>query len=150
MKIKALKRALIGAPIGVTISAIISIIISLIKSDGSYYAAVPQLVNDIGSEIMAVIVQTLCSMLYGAAWAGASVIWDNEKWSILRQTTTHLVICSVSSLPIAYLMHWMEHSLSGILGYCAIFLFTYAVIWLSQYSALKRRIDSLNQSLKNR
>jgi len=150
MKIKVLKRALIGAPIGVTISTIILTVISLLEGEGSYYAAVPQLVNDTGSEITAVIVQTLCSMLYGAAFAGASTIWENEKWSILRQTATHLIVCSVSTLPIAYFMHWMEHSLSGILSYCAIFLFIYAVIWFSQYSAIKRRIDKLNRNLSSK
>lgn len=150
MKTKILKRALIGAPIGVTISVIISIIISLFKGDGSYHAIPPQLTNVIGNEITSFIVQTLCTMLYGAVWAGASAIWDNEKWSILRQTVTHLVVCSISSFPIAYFMQWMEHSLRGILCYCAIFLFIYAVIWFSQYSALKRRIDDLNRDLRSR
>ena len=79
MKIKVLKRALIGAPIGVTISVIISIITSLSSGDGLYHAISQQLVNDIGNEITAFIIQTFFSMLYGAVWAGASAIWDNEK-----------------------------------------------------------------------
>lgn len=150
MKIKVLKRALIGAPIGVTISVIISIIISLSSGDGLYHAISQQLVNDIGNEITAFIIQTFFTMLYGAVWAGASAIWDNEKWSLLRQTITHLIICAVSSLPIAYFMQWMEHSPRGILFYCVIFLFTYAAVWFSQYSALKRKIDDLNRNLRSK
>lgn len=42
------------------------------------------------------------SLLYGAAWAGASIIWETDRWSILRQTTTRLIVCSLSTFPIAH------------------------------------------------
>ncbi|MBR2807397.1 MAG: DUF3021 domain-containing protein [Oscillospiraceae bacterium] len=147
MKKKILLRCLLGAPLGLAISTIITIFISYAMGDGSYYAVVPELVRDCGSEINAVALQAVCSLLYGAAWAGASLIWEADGWSLLKMTVTHLLICSLATFPVAYLMRWMDHSLSGIALYFGIFLATYAVIWITQYSAMKRKIDELNSSL---
>lgn len=147
MKKKILLRCLLGAPLGLAISTIITIFISYAMGDGSYYAVVPELVRDCGSEINAVALQAVCSLLYGAAWAGASLIWEADGWSLLKMTVTHLLICSLATFPVAYLMRWMDHSLSGIALYFGIFLAIYAVIWITQYSAMKRKIDELNSSL---
>ena len=76
---KALRRALIGMPIGLAISTVITIIISLCKADGQYYPVVPALVADCGSEINAVLIQALCSFLYGAIFAGASVVFETDR-----------------------------------------------------------------------
>ena len=148
MKKEILKRSLFGAPIGIAIGVIITIIISLTVGDGKFYAVVPELVNDMGSEINAMILQTVLSMFYGAAWAGASVVWDAEGWSLLKMTLVHLAIASVATFPIAYFARWMPHTLAGILMYIGIFLFVYAGIWVSQYSAMKKRVQEMNEKIK--
>ena len=145
---KTWQRALIGAPIGLAISTAITIIISLSKGDGHYYAVVPELTADIGSETGAVLVQALCSMLYGAAFAGASVVWDTD-WSLTKMTVVHLLICSAATFPIAYLMRWMKHTAGGVLAYFGIFLAIYAVIWISQYCRMKKQIQALNQKVND-
>lgn len=148
MKKKILHHCLIGAPIGLALSTIITIIISLTVGDGNYYPVVPALITDYGNEINAVLLQAVCSLLYGAAWAGASVIWRKENWSILRQTVTHLLICSLATFPIAYFMRWMQHTVSGILIYFGIFFAIYLIIWLSQYSAMKKRVEEMNRKVR--
>lgn len=99
---------------------------------------------DFGTELNAVVAQTVFSLLYGAIWAGSSVIWEMEKWSLLRQATIHFVVISASTLPIAYCMHWMEHSFVGFLCYFGIFISVYLGIWVSQYFSIKKRIQQLN------
>jgi hypothetical protein len=147
MKKELLKRLLLGAPLGLAISTMITIAISLIVGDGQYYAVVPSLARDMGSEINAMLLQAGLSMVYGAAWAGASVIWDAEKWSILKMTLVHLVVTSLATFPIAYFARWMPHSTTGILIYVGIFIAIYAAIWLSQYAAMKKRIQAMNEKL---
>lgn len=148
MKKKVVIRCFIGAPMGLTLSTIITIAISLIVGDGHYYAVVPELIADCGTEINAVLLQTICSLLYGAAWTGASIIWKIDSWSILRQTTTHLIVCSLCTFPIAYFMRWMNHSILGILSYFGIFFAIYFVIWISQYMAIKKRIQQINRMVE--
>lgn len=148
MKKKVVIRCFIGAPIGLAISTIITIAISLIVGDGRFYAVVPEMIADCGTEINAVLLQAICSLLYGAAWAGASIIWEMDHWSILRQTTTHFIICSLCTFPIAYFMRWMNHSILGILSYFGIFIAIYFIIWMSQYMAVKKRIQQINSKVQ--
>ena len=149
MKKKVLIRCLIGAPIGVAISTMITIVISLTAGDGNFYAVVPELIADCGTEINAVLLQAICSLLYGAAWAGASVIWEIDTWSILRQTAAHLIVCSLSTFPIAYFMRWMDHSILGILSYFGIFFAIYFFIWVLQYITIKRRVQQIKSKVEN-
>lgn len=146
MKKKIFLRCLVGMPTGLAISTIITVIISVLIGDGNYYAVVPDLSVKCGSEINAVILQTIFSMLYGAAFAGSSVIWETD-WSLTKMTFTHLLICSVATFPIAWLMYWMDHSVSGVLRYFGVFLLIYIVIWITQYSSLKRKISAMNNRI---
>ncbi len=148
MKRNAVMRGLLGCVLGIVISTVISLIISACIGDGSYYAVVPSLIEECGSEFNAVLVQMLFSVLYGAAWGSASVIWDMERWSLMRQTVTHLAITSTATFPVAYFTHWMEHSIGGILKYFGIFLATYFMIWLCQYLPMRKRIARMNEKLK--
>lgn len=147
MKKRILCRALLGAPIGLAISTAITIFASLIYGDGNYYPVVPTLVEQCGNEINAVMAQMIASLLYGAVWAGASVIWEMDDWSLLRQTVTHLIVGLLATFPVAYLMYWMKHSISGIVGYFAIFIGIYIVIWITIYNRTKREITKLNEKV---
>ncbi|MDE7079894.1 MAG: DUF3021 domain-containing protein, partial [Clostridia bacterium] len=113
MKKKILFRCLLGAPIGLAISTVITVIISLCLGKGEYYAVVPELISDCGNEIKAVTVQTVCSLVFGAACGGASAIWNSEKLNLLLQTVTHFVVLSVSTFPLAFFMYWMPHTALG-------------------------------------
>ena len=147
MRKEFIKRALIGAPIGVLICQIISIVVSYGINNGSYYAVAPGLTELCGSVTNAVTVQTVCVLVYGGVMAGISVIWDNERWSLLRQTVTHLIICSAATLPIAYFMHWIEQSVWGVLSYYAMFVVTYFFIWLGSYISIRKRVRQMNERM---
>lgn len=150
MKKKIMIYGLLGAPVGATISTAITILVSLLYGGGTYYPVVPKLEAACGSEVLAVTVQFLCAMLYGAACGGLSVIWKIEEWSLLRQTATHLVIFSVITLPVAWSMCWMEHSVGGVLGYFALFLLIYFGIWISLYMGTRQKLKKINEKLKER
>jgi len=141
-------RALVGAPVGIAISTAITIIISFAIGKGEYLAVVPELAADLGTEINAVLIQALCSMLYGAAFAGASVLWDSD-WSLTKMTVVHFLICSAATFPIAYLMRWMEHTVGGALRYFGIFLLIYLIMWVSQYVKMKKNIAALNKKMND-
>ena len=140
-------RCLIGAPVGLAISTAVCLIISLAIGDGTFHFVSPDLIKACGSELNAALLQALFSLLYGAAWGGASAVWEVEHWSLLRQTITHLVICSVFTFPIAWWMNWMPHHPLGITAYFGIFLAVYAVIWLILTMSMRRQVRRMNQQL---
>ena len=150
MKKKIILRSLLGAPIGLAVNYLITVLNSLIVADGSFYPVVPELIADCGSEMNAVLLQTLFSIIYGSVWGGSSVIWEAERWSLLRMTVTHLLICSIITFPVAYLMRWMPHNIMGILRYFGIFGTIYLFIWISQYQAIKRNIRQINHKMQER
>ena len=73
----------------------------------------------------------------------------DRHWSLLRMTATHLIVCSVFTFPIAYVMWWMPHEVKGILLYFAIFFVIYLIIWLSQYFSMKKKIEQMNKRVQN-
>ena len=125
-------------PIGLLICYFITLFISIGVGDGNFYPAPTELTNLCKSQLNAVIVQTIAGMIYGGMWGGASVIWEVDSWSLTRQTVTHLIVISVISFPIAYVMRWMPHNIYGILIYCAIFLFIYFWYFGSEHIAKSR------------
>lgn len=152
MKKKIILRSLVGAPVGLAVSTMftiaVSAVISFYTGEGSYYPVVPELIADCGNELNAVVLQAVSALVYGAAWGGASVIWEMEEWSILRQTVVHLIICSVATFPTAWFMRWMRHDAAGIAGYFSIFFLIYLCIWLSQYFTVKKKLRRINERMR--
>lgn len=144
MKRQIFFKGLLGFPLGIAIGYIFTILFSLFYGDGNYYPCVPQLVQTVGSLIGAVIIQTLFCGLIGSWFSATSVIWQQENWSIAKQTGVYFLINSLVFLPIAYFLHWMEHSFLGFLRYFLIFAAIFILIWSIDYCIWKIRIKKIN------
>lgn len=147
MKKKILLRGLLGLPLGICLGYIITIMISLIWGKGTYSPCVPSLVITMGSEIGAVLLQSILSGLLGAVFAMSSLIWEIESWSIVRQTGTYFAITALTMMPIAYLTNWMEHTIVGFLLYFGIFAAIFVFMWVVQYFIWKGKIRQMNEKI---
>lgn len=147
MKKKIILRGVFGIPLGITIGYLITIFFSLIWANGYYSPCVPELIAATGSEINAVIVQTLFCALLGIGFGAGSVIWEIESWSIVKQTGIYFVVVSVIMMPIAYLSYWMEHSIKGFLSYAGIFVLIFIIIWVIQFTIGKYTVKKMNANL---
>ena len=148
MKRKLILRGLFGFPVGVAIGFVITIIISVCVGDGSFYPVTPELIVTMGNELNAVILQTVLCGIMGAGFAMASVIWEMDSWSLAKQSGIYFSVACIVMLPIAYVTNWMKHTVGGILAYVGIFVVIFLVVWLIQYSAWKRIIKKMNDSIK--
>ncbi|MGN1100020.1 MAG: DUF3021 domain-containing protein [Christensenellales bacterium] len=141
---KIIKRGLFGFPIGIAIGFVISLIISVCFGDGYYYPVTPELISSTGNELNAVVLQTvLCGML-GSGFAMASIIWELESWSIVKQSGVYFMIACVIMFPVAYIANWMKHSVGGVLSYMGIFVLIFIIVWVAQYLGWKHRIKRMN------
>ena len=147
MKRKIVLRSLLGFPLGLALGYMITIIISLIFADGYYSPCVPELTTSMEREINAVLLQAFLCGILGSGVGAASVIWELENWGLVRQTGIYFTIVSVIMMPIAFVTHWMEHSLKGILSYFGIFFIIFVVIWVIQYVIAKRNVKKMNDVL---
>lgn len=82
MKKQILLRSAIGFPVGVCVCNLILLIIAFFL--GTYAPCSPACTALFGSERTGVAVQFLLSGLVGAVFAGSSVIWEVETWSLFR------------------------------------------------------------------
>lgn len=149
MKKKAFLRGLVGFPIGISIYYVITIIFSLIYGNGYYYPCNPNLIISVGSEINAVLVQFLLCGILGFGFSATSIIWNFESWSLIKQTSIYFSIISLLMFPIAYISHWMEHSIKGFLLYFSVFILIFIIIWLITYLIIKNNVKKMNNQLNN-
>lgn len=147
MKRKLILRTLLGVPLGITIGYIMTIMTSLVWANGYYSPCAPAMIDQFGSEILAVIVQMLLCGLLGGVYAGASVIWEIEDISIVKQTGLYIIILAVTIMPIAYITYWMEHTWLGFIQYTGIFVLIFVIIWMSQYYLWKKKIEDMNHRI---
>lgn len=145
MKKQIIKRGLFGFPVGVAIGFVITILISACVGDGNFYPVTPELINTMGNELNAVILQTVLCGILGIGFATASVIWELDSWSIVKQSGIYFLIACIIMLPIAYIAGWMEHSIGGFLSYVGIFVAIFVAVWLAQYLSWKRKIKKMNE-----
>ena len=148
MKKEIMKRSLMGFPIGITIGQFITILISLKWGNGDYSPYVPELVSAMGSEIHAIILQSILCGILGMGFATASFIWQIDHWSIVRQTGIYFLTISIIMLPIAYFAYWMEHSLVGFLSYFGVFVFIFVILWVITYVMGRYNVKRMNGKLQ--
>ena len=147
MKKELLHRIICGLLVGIAVSHFITIGISITVGDGNFYPCVPSLIDRYGSEITAVIIQTILSAVLGAGFAGASVIWEKDDWSLLKQTGIYFAIITVLMMTVAYICEWMEHSVNGVARYFGIFFAIFAVVWVVRYAIWKNRISKIKEKI---
>ena len=144
---KIVSRVLYSFPIGISCSVGISLLLSLIFGEGKYYPFASPLVSFTGSEVKAMLMQTILSGILGSVFGGMSFIWEIERWSILKQTAVYFLSVSIPMMGISYLLYWMEHSLSGFLLYFLIFVMVFFVVWLFNFAIYWFKVRRINQEL---
>lgn len=147
MKKKIILRGALGLPIGIAIGHLISIAFSLAFGKGFYSPCAPELVEIMGNEINAVLLQTgLCGLL-GAVGASSSVIWELEHWGLVKQTGVFFLALAAVMLPVAWSTYWMEHTIAGFLSYLGMFVVIFIFIWLVEYLIGRWIVAKMNAKL---
>ncbi|MEG2930077.1 MAG: DUF3021 domain-containing protein, partial [Oscillospiraceae bacterium] len=131
------------------IGYIISIVFSLIFADGYYSAVHPELAITFGSEINAVVVQTILWGLIGFLYSGFSVLWEKDNWSLFKQTVVVFLVYLLPMFIIGYILKWFAFSVLQVIIFILIFIIIFAVIWIFTYLKIKKDVNALNSKIKN-
>ncbi|MCQ4022658.1 MULTISPECIES: DUF3021 domain-containing protein [unclassified Ruminococcus] len=147
---KVILRGTGGFFIGVFITVMIPVIISYCIGDGKYYPIVPQFIEQCGNEINAAALQYLLGGVFGFVCSASSLVFASEKIGFLMQTVIHFLCLSLSTLPIAYICHWMEHSFWGVFSYIAIFIFIYILVFIFMTIYWRIKLKKMNEKLSEK
>lgn len=88
------------------------------------------------------------SLAIGVYFGVASLIFDNESWSPLKQTAVHFLLSLAFFFPIAIGVGWIPSRLLPVIAGLAIFIIIYAVFWFCIRWYLKKLESSMNHSIK--
>ena len=149
MKKKLISLGVLGFPMGIAIGFVITIVISICVGAGSFYPVTPALIDTMGNELNAVILQTVLCGVMGSGFAMISLIWQIDSWSLAKQSGIYFGAACVMMLPIADRARWMEHSFMGICSYIGIFFLIFLTVWFIQYFVWKRKIRKINNSVQS-
>ncbi len=95
-----------------------------------------------------VLPHILLGGIYGAVAMGSSVIYDIEKWSIIRATVTHFILVFGLYCLIGFSAGWFRLDEPVFWMIMAAMITGYVLIWLFQYLSYKRKVQQMNDDLK--
>ena len=141
---KTLKAAGIGFLIGMVVGNVIAILTGNSATGGVTFAS-PQLLNMAGGNgVVAMLLQSLFSGLYGAACFAGMSFYEIERMPLAAATALHCALIVVLFIPIALLLGWVSDIVT-LLIISGMQLVGFFIIWLIMYFGYKKQIRELNE-----
>lgn len=143
-----LKRAGIGFLIGIVIGDLIAFLTGTSSTGGVTFASQQLLDMAGGSAIIAMLLQSLFSGLYGSACFAGMSFYDADRLPLIAATALHCATIVLLFIPISLLLGWINNIVE-LLIVMAIQIVVFFIIWLSLYLGYKKQINELNEMQKD-
>jgi len=135
MVVELLKRSVVGVAVGAIVTFIALTILVIFSIESS--------VQEIWKHFFS-------SLLIGIYFSVASVIFELERWSLLKQTIIHLIISLIVLFSLFFYAGWIPFEISSILIGLGIFIVTYSIMWFSMYIYFKNLERSMNEYIEGK
>lgn len=144
-----LVRFILGFAIGVLHGAMVVFLVSLAVNgiDGDYIPVVPETVRMFGSENLAVIVQILLTGFLGVAYAMASLVYENPKWSFLKQSLLQFLITFPYLMVVARIC-WTPEEAEGYWSLVISIAIGYIINFIIHYHIAKNNVCEINNKME--
>lgn len=86
--------------------------------------------------------------IIGIYFGVASLIFDIEKWSRLRQTVIHVLLSLVVFFPTAIGLDWIPRDASIMLTCFVVFITAYALFWFGAWWYYRRLTQTMNHLVR--
>ena len=127
------KKGVLLAVLGYALGIAIGVVIFLANGRRDFAQALPYIL--------------LCG-IPGAVAMGTSVIYEVEKWSVVRATVTHFVITFACLYLVGFALGWFRFGDAPFWIFTGVMVAAYVVIWQVQYQACKRKVRKMNEDLR--
>lgn len=136
-----------GFVTGIFIGLVCSIFFSFVYSGTNFTPMPPLFIEKFSTELGAFVVSVILWGVIGLIFTGTSFIFTNTDWSITKMTVMHAVISYSLFLPVALYLDWLTLSVVNLLGFTAIYVIIYIVIWSISMIRIKKEINKINQHI---
>ena len=144
---KSLIRAALGFLIGIVIGNVIAILTGTSDTGGVTFASKRLLDIAGGNGVIAMLLQSLFSGLYGAACFAGMSLYEAERMPLAASTALHCGLIVLPFIPISYLLGWVGGILETVI-IAAIQIVAFFIIWLILYFVYKKQVRELNEMQK--
>ena len=141
---KTLKSALIGFLLGIVIGNVIAILTGNSDTGGVTFASQKLLDIAGGNGVVAMLLQSFFSGLYGAACFAGMSFYEIERLPLAAVTAMHCALIIVTFIPLGLLLGWVS-SITEILIMASIQFIIYFIIWLIICANYKKQVKELNE-----
>ncbi len=145
---KVLLRAGIGFLIGAVVGNLIAFLTGSSATDGVAFSSRQLLDMSGGSAVLAMMLQSLFSGLYGALCFAGMSLYDAERLPLAAATALHCGLIVLPFIPISYLLGWVSGIVETLI-IAAAQIAVFFIIWLILYFAYKKQIRELNDMQKD-
>ena len=132
---------------GFTVTTVIALLIQIVRANAGMGVVTDGFAARFASREAAALAQLGLIGLIGAAFSGAALVFEIERWSYLKQGAAHFLITAAVWVPVAWLC-WSPYSGPGLWLTIAGWTLTYCINWMVQYAIYKRRICELNRRIR--
>ncbi|MHA7966580.1 DUF3021 domain-containing protein [Paenibacillus sp. CAU 1782] len=114
----------------------------------TFVALTVLMINEVDVSVADIWRNMLGSILMGIYFGIASLLFEHEKWSPLKQLVVHFLMSILLFFPIAISVGWIEFQWRPILLGAGTFMIIYAIFWFSISGYLRRQARSMNNSVR--
>ena len=144
---KTLKMAGIGFLIGIVIGDLIALLTGNSDTEGITFASKQLLDMAGGNAVIAMLLQSLFSGLYGAVCFAGMSFYEIERMPLAAATALHCGLIVLPFIPISYLLGWVSGIVETLIIASAQ-IAAFFVIWLVMYFGYKKQVKELNELQK--
>ena len=140
----------IGFSISIVICLLIPVISSLFVEDPSTvnFCAL-DFIKIFNNEKLAFVINCILAGLIGGIIVATSIVYEFEKWSILKATVVHFIISLSSVFTVAYILKWWSfNDITLNLIIILAFILAYMFVWLIQFLKYKHDIKDIENEIK--
>lgn len=141
---KLLKGLFSSMSIGITIGLVSSTIFSYIYNTSYLYPSSPSFIEHFSTSLNATTASIMLWGLMGVLFYIASLIFENDKLSITKQTIYHFLATYTGYTFLAILAGWFPLNTLWLIIYTVIYLIIYLIIWLSSMHSARVLVDKIN------
>ncbi len=146
-----LLRMLCGGGITVLLTEIVVLINTLIvmRLTGNPQAVplVPDYAARFENPYIALIIQVLLCGLIGMSFSGCSVIFEMEKWSLIKQAVLHFILTAIVWVPVGMFCWGLGKYKNVYISVGISILITYVITWVSRIVLLRKETREINEQL---
>ena len=131
----------------IAVNVLLALIITSLVNEPGFVPVVPDYAAHFDSNITALLLQFVLVGLTSAAYGAGSVIYELERWSLLRQSVVYFIATTVIWVPVSIFCWGINKYSTAFVSIITSYVSSYVIVWLIQYHLCKKSVSKINQKL---